>query len=165
MKNVTGLVSDVFNSGLLLFILLEIYLVVTDLLSLVLVRNTIGKRVKSNIRISDYWKIFGFTNLTYFLFVLILWIMVVFYIEVDYIYFSLPMLISVILFGAGGQDFVPDYSIAILICILINIVFNFFVVLRKESFSKGKRFLSSVIVSLLTAPYLSYFPIGQLIMS
>ena len=162
MTDVNGFIKDVLNSTLLLFILLEISLVVTDVLSLVLVRNTIGRCVKKQIRISDFWKIFGFTHFTYLLFVLIIWLMVILYIEVDYFYFSLPLLVGVILFGAGGESFVADYSIAIFICVLLNIVFNFFVVFRKEAFSKFKRLISSVIVSVLTAPYLFYFPVGQI---
>lgn len=163
MTDVNGFIKDVLNSTLLLFILLEISLVVTDVLSLVLVRNTIGRCVKKQIRISDFWKIFGFTHFTYVIVILILS-----YIETatigggDYYPLTIPLITVVLAIGTPAKDSISELTTAIFISMFPNIVFNFFVVFRKDSFSKIRRLICSVIVSVLTAPYLFYFPVGQL---
>lgn len=163
MSDVKGFVSSVLNSLFLCFFLIEVILIVTDLLSLVLIRNTIGKRVKKQIKIRDFWKIFGFTNFTYIIVILILS-----YIETattgggDYYPLTIPLITVVLAIGTPAKDFISELTTVIFISMLPNIVFNFFVVFRKDSFSKIRRLICSVIVSILTAPYLFYFPVGQL---
>lgn len=141
---------------LIFFIILELALLVTDILSLIVVKNTFGKNIRNEITSEHLKKIFGVTTISYI--IGILSIFIIFTIKNgDFSIFTFLLVIYRLVFESISR---PDaffcFSIAILVSFLLNIVFNYCIVLKNISFSKIKRLLSSLIISIFTAPFLFY---------
>lgn len=153
MSNVSEYIIRSIIAVLLFFIIFELILIFADYLSFTLVKNTLGKRVKNQIRVSSFWKIFGFANLSSFIGLISLF--TIFGVKTeDFSFWTLLLVFIRLIFGPNSYPDVLLYiSVAIFVSVLVNMMFNFFFVFRKVSFSKARRFLSSLIISILTAPY------------
>lgn len=141
---------------LIFFIILELALLVTDILSLIVVKNTFGKRVRYEITLEHFKKIFGFTTISYLIGILSMFTIFII-MNGDFSIFTFLLVIYRLVFESISKPAAFFcFSIAILVSFLLNIVFNYFIVLKNISFSKIKRLLSSLIISIFTAPFLFY---------
>lgn len=156
MTNIGEYIYRIVTSTILFFLFLELIAIVGDCLSLLTVRYTVGRRIKKHIRISTFWKIFGFTNITYFLGISSICIMKS--IALDFDPLVIPTVLLRLVFGPNDKyGYMYYIFFSILISFLANVLFNFFFVFKIKNFSKIKRLVSTLIVSTMTAPYFFYF--------
>ncbi len=160
MSNTGAYIEHIILCFLQFFILLECIAIIADILSLLLIKNTIGQSLKYQIKMSTFWKIFGFTNLSFFIGLISIYFL-------DSTYVNSPSILAVttiflrLIFLSNDSRVMSEIFRTIIIIISANMLLNFFFVFNKNCFSKPKRFLSSLIVSVLTAPYFFYYTFDQ----
>lgn len=160
--NILIILSYIFIYAFHLFFL-NIVLFLTSFIVLILLRYTVFSNNKDLVNKKLYFKIIRFTNITY-----------------------LIILLSSFVYGVAGgiytvrgydrvydpfttiwniKDYYEQYSVVdqgvlfviiILSAIALNLIFNYFKVFRDLNFSKVNRFILSLIVSVVTAPYLFF---------
>ncbi len=142
---------------------LNIVLFLTSLIVLILLKYTVLSNNKDLINKKLYFKIIRYTNITY---LIILFFSFVYGAAggiykvrgYDRVYDPLTTIWNI-------KDYYEQYSIVdqgvlfviiILFAIALNLIFNYFKVFRNLNFSKVNRFILSLIVSVVTAPYLFF---------
>lgn len=148
------------------FIVLGLILMITALVAVIFLKHTVLRNDKTATTEKYYFKIIGLSSITN----LVILIGAFFYSFIG-IYtdsgYGDPSLTLWNLKDYYGEYSVIDESILFVIIVLItislNLIFNYFIVFRKLNFSKAKRFLSALTVSVLTAPYLFFVDFGGLL--
>ncbi len=160
--NITIILIYIFIYAFHLFFL-NIVLFLTSLIALILLKYTVLSNNKDLINKKLYFKIIRYTNITY---LIILFFSFVYGAAggiykvrgYDRVYDPLTTIWNI-------KDYYEQYSIVdqgvlfviiILFAIALNLIFNYFKVFRNLNFSKVNRFILSLIVSVVTAPYLFF---------
>ncbi len=152
-----------FVEFVLYYVILYVLLLITSYSSLKIVKCTIGKNVKEQFNKKQFQKMFWFTILSYLIGVipLLLWELC----DIKSYSNGIELIIASIfflmlsIFAAPNNPFVFSgeailyLSITVIITFLVSLVINYFTVFKELDLKKSKRFLVSLIVSAMTAPY------------
>lgn len=144
-----------FALTILYYILILVEFLIAEFLALKVVNCIIGKKI---ISVKLFFKIFGFIILSFLLSFLCiaLWI---------YLSYESPVSVPVAVFALAPRN--DEVSISVLFLILIycviNLIFTFFVCLRKLNLTLKQRIVSSIIIFIFTLPYLLFFNFGGII--
>ena len=135
------------------YVVLELILIITDSFSLSLVKKYVLKKDSGLINKGHFKKIFAFSTISYLISIFLVYIcFCVINGEFNLLTFIL-VIYRLVTTSVLEPQLTAIYTVSVLGGFCVNLLFNFFFVFKNLYATRGKRLISALTVSLITAPY------------